>query len=38
MLRAGEGLPVLRGSTPARIFRRGSPPVEAAPGSTLEML
>ncbi|HZM17719.1 MAG TPA: dipeptidase PepE [Candidatus Krumholzibacteria bacterium] len=38
MLRAGEGLPVLRGSTPARIFRRGSPPVEAVAGSTLEML
>jgi dipeptidase E len=38
MLRAGDGPPVLRGSTPARIFRRGTAPVEVAPGSTLDTI
>jgi dipeptidase E len=38
MLRVEQGSTLLKGSTGARIFRRGLPPVEVQPGTTLDPL
>lgn len=38
MLRVEGSVTTLLGSRPARIFRRGLPPLEAAPGTTLDAL
>jgi len=38
MVRAAQGVHLLKGRTNARIFRRGSNPVEREPGSTLDDL
>jgi dipeptidase E len=38
MIRVEQGVHQLKGRTGARIFRRGSAPVEVAPGSTIDDL
>jgi dipeptidase E len=38
MLRVEEGTTILKGSTGARVFRKGQPPVEVLPGSDLNNL
>ena len=38
MIRVEQGVHLLKGRTNARIFRRGSNPVELEPGSTLDSL
>ena len=38
LLRIEKGVTVLKGSTGARIFRKGQEPVEATPGETLDHL
>ncbi|HKG58748.1 MAG TPA: dipeptidase PepE [Pyrinomonadaceae bacterium] len=37
LLRIENGATILRGSTGARVFRRGMPPLEILPGATLEL-